>query len=285
MEREQATGRGVGRRAVVAAGLLAGGAGLLWVGREALGPLRDVWDEIEDAPRRVGPRPSPTAVAASDLPTHRHLGGARLVYEIDGRATTLRIEPGFAARLDASLRSHWRAAGWATPARLTSYGTWIAAEGDATSWHHAGRAFDVGRVRSADGTHLASCRYDLWRTTSGASRRAAERAYWALAATLHRDFAFVLTYLFDEAHHSHIHVDDGLSGDGRSSFDRGSRVQVHALQAMCRHIWGHDLSITGRWDGPTREATGAVLDRIGVGGRLASDDGWRAFLTATARRG
>lgn len=274
---------------MIAAGVLAGGAGLVWVGREALGPLDgfidDLADEVGDGPRRVGPRPSPTAVDHIELTAYRHLGGARLVYEIDDRPTTLWMEPSFASRLDASLRSHWQAAGWGTPGRLTSYGTWIGTDGQASSWHHAGRAFDVGRVLGDDGAHLVSCRYDLWGTTSGPARDAAERAYWALAATLHRDFAYVLTYLYDDAHHNHIHVDDALSGGGRSPFTRGARVQVHAIQAMCRHVWGQDVQITARWDGPTREATQAVLEQAGIGGRLSCEEQWHAFLSATARHG
>ena len=275
--------RPIGRRAVITAGLLAGAGGLLWVGRDTIGPIaEDLFDQTQDGVR--GPRPRPSAVDQQGLESYAHLADARLYYEITSRPVAFWMEPGFAQRLDACLRSHWTAQGWATPARLTTYGTWIAADGQADSWHHAGRAFDVGRVVAADGSDLVSCRYDLWGERSGAAKRSAERAYWQLAASLHRDFAYVLTYLFDNAHHNHIHVDDGRSGEGRSSFSRGMRVQVQAVQAMCVHVWGRELDITGSWDAPTRQVTGEILREAGIGGSLVGDAQWHAFLTATAAR-
>lgn len=269
---------------MITAGLLAGAGGLLWAGRDTIGPLaEELFDQAQEGVR-PGPRPRPTAADQAGLESYRHLADARLHYEITGRAVAFSMEPGFARRLDACLRSHWAAQGWETPARLTSYGTWIAADGQTDSWHHAGRAFDVGRVVAADGSELVSCRYDVWGARSGAAKRAAERAYWQLAASLHRDFAYVLTYLFDDAHHNHIHVDDGRSGAGRSSFSRGMRLQVRAVQAMCGHVWDRDVPITGSWDAATRDATGEILREAGIGGRLVGDEQWHAFLTATAGR-
>lgn len=272
----------IGRRAVLAGAAVGGVAAALWAARELSDPVGEFFDESGDAPATA---PDPTAVAPTTLPIHRELAGATLVYEISGDPTPLRIEEVFARRLEDSLRSHWQAAGWGAPATLTSYGTWIDTDGPADSWHHAGRAFDVGRVVSASGDEVVSCRYDRWGDAPAAARRAEESAYWRLAATLHRDFEYVLTYLYDEAHHNHIHVDDGRSRGERSAFRRGSRVQVQAVQAMCRHVWGLDVDVTDRWDDATRAATEGVLDRLGVGGRLTGDEQWHAFLTATARGG
>ncbi len=225
--------RGVRRRTLLTAGLVAAAGGLLWAGRDRLEPIvGGLLDEVQEGVRPPASRPRPVAVDQAELTTYRQLAGARLYYEITDQPTRLAMEPGFADRLAASFGSHWQARGWSTPARLTSYGSWIRTEGEATSWHHAGRAFDVGRVVGTNGRTLVSCRYDVWRGQTGVARRAAERAYWQLAATLHRDFAYVLTYLYDDAHHNHIHVDDAVSGDGLSSFSRGMRVQVHAVAAM-----------------------------------------------------
>lgn len=284
-----------GRRAVIGAAVAAGVGGLAWGAARLtgtdLGELRhrigsgvgDLVDEAQDRAPRVS-RPQSTPRPLSEMTYFTHFAGARLYYEIDGRPSRFAMEPAFAQQLEASLRSHWQAAGWSEPARLTSYGTWIDGEGRSPSWHHEGRAFDIGRVIAADGETLVSCRYDLWRSLSGSARATAERAYWRLAATLHRDFAFVLTYLYDDAHHNHIHVDNGLSGAERSSFRSGMRMQVRDVQAMCRHVWGEPVDATGSWDAPTRRATEAVLDRSGVGGRLTSgDERWHAFLDATAR--
>ena len=272
--------RRISRRALLGLAGLGAAGGAVWV----VGPERiaDVASLVADGTRDVVNRP--VAVASSTLTDYRELAGSALVYEVDGARARFPMEDGFARQLDASLRSHWGAAGWGTPAVLTSYGTWRAgpAPGETgTSWHHAARAFDVGTVKAGDGTELVSCRYDLWATAPDQEQRAA--AYWRLAATLHRDFEFVLTYLYDDAHHNHIHVDNGRSGSGTSTFRRTSRVQVQAVQAMCRHVWGRPVDVTGHWDRPTRNATSEVLDQLGVGGALtAGQKSWQAFLSATA---
>ncbi|MDO5697654.1 MAG: hypothetical protein Q4G51_06730 [Dermatophilus congolensis] len=283
-----------GRRAVLGGAIALGVGGLAWTGSrfvdgglggvgERIGSgLDELFDEArEEIPR--SPRPQSTPRPLSAMTYYTRFAGARLVYEVDGRPSRFAMDPSFAGQLETSLRSHWEAAGWAAPARLTSYGTWIDGAGRSPSWHHEGRAFDIGRIISGDGETLVSCRYDLWKSQTGRARAAAERAYWGLAATLHRDFSFVLTYLYDDAHHNHIHVDNGLSGAERSTFRR-HRIQVGDVQAMCRHVWGEQVEITGAWDSATRSATEAVLERTGIGGRLTSgDEHWHAFLDATAR--
>lgn len=277
--------RTLARRAVLAAGLAGAGA-LVWTGADEIrSATRRVADGLsEAADNGVRARPRPQAVGVESLTSYDDLAGARLIYEINGRATRFAIEPSFARQLDASLRSHWQAAGWASPARLTSYGTWIRADGEADSWHHAGRAFDVGRVIAADGRELVSCRYDVWGSRTGAAHDTAAKAYWRLAATLHRDFASVLTYAFDAAHHNHIHVDNGVSGAEQSTFRRWSTNQVQGVQGILRHVWGRPVEISGSWDGATEEAAAAVLAGIAQGDDLGDPTVWRAFLTASARQ-
>lgn len=279
--------RGLTRRETIQAGLAAIAVSALWVGRE---PVGDAIGEVAASVGDVLPRggsggyAAPTAAPQEAMERRTELGGARLVYEITDQATGFYMEPEFAAQLDSSFRSHWEASGAATPARLTTYGSWLStADNPNVSWHHSGRAFDVGRVIAADGTVLVSCRYDLWGGSRGAAEARAARAYWKLAATLHRDFEHVLTYLFDSAHHNHMHVDNSVSGASQSSFRRGSHNQVQALQAMCTHVWDRPVEITGRWNSDTRRALEDVLRVTGAADRFGSDDSWRAFLTATAR--
>lgn len=290
MPSDDRPGRGPSRRAVLTAvGLAAGG--LLWANSDRIvPPLRDAVDDFADGidtPARLPPRRDPTPVHIAQLTGYERLGGSRLVYEVDASTTRLAMQQDFATRLDASFRSHWQATGWGVPSQLWSYGTWINLDArPRASWHHEGRAFDLSRVRTSGGRELVNCRYDRWGSTTGARRAELERSYWRMTATLHRDFASVLTYLYDAAHHNHIHVDDGRSDAEGSTFSSGSRIQVQAVQAMCRHVWRLDVEPTGRWDGATRSATGEILDRIGVGGRLTGGrDEWRAFLGATARSG
>ena len=228
-------------------------------------------------------RESASCVPRSALTPRRDLAGLPLVYEPDGRRSAFWFDAAFADRLEA-----W-VAGLAEvlpqrPTTLTTYGSWIDGRGSCDSWHHAGRAFDLARVRLADGSEV-SCRYDRWRTLTGTDLERAQRAYWALAAGLHARFSYVLTYLYDGAHANHVHVDNGRSGDGDPTFRSGSRVQVQAVQAICRHLWEEPVELTGAWDGPTRRSVGRLLERLGLDDTLSSTGTWQAWLTASAARG
>lgn len=224
-----------------------------------------------------------SCVARDSLDTHRTLAGAPLIYEIDDRASRFWFDTGFHAQLE-----QWAAAlgeGWGSrPERWFTYGSWTNGGSACDSWHNAGRAFDLARVRLADGTTL-SCRYDQWRDGSGAALQRSRRAYWSLAAGLHSHFAYVLTYLYDSSHANHIHVDNGRSGRGMSTFSTGSRVQVQAVQAICTYVWDEPVELSGRWDTVTRQAGDRVLERIGLSGSVSDgDEEWRAFLGASATR-
>lgn len=226
-------------------------------------------------PSRVA-RPRATCVDASAMATYDTLGGARLVYEVTERPAGFRIEPAFAGQFEGWL-AEWNARTGSTARSLRTYGAWLADDGSCDSWHHAGRAFDVARVLGDTG-ELVSCRYDLWGADPAEGRLA---AYWALAASLHAHFAYVLTYRFDAAHANHIHVDNGLSGPERSAFSGRSRVQNQAVQEICRHVWAVPVPDTGQWDAATRDAVRTVLDGLGVRGSLTDQDVWQEFLRAS----
>jgi len=228
-------------------------------------------------------RETATCVARGSLELHRTLGGLPLVYEVNRRRTAFPFDPVFFGRLES----------WATgltdrlparPQELWTYGSWTDGGSACDSWHHAGRAFDLAGVTLADGS-VVSCRYDQWRSLDGVQLDAARRRYWALAASLHQRFAYVLTYLYDNVHTNHIHVDNGRSGDADSTFSSRSAVQVQAVQAVCRYLWDTPVELTGQWDGATRAAAGGVLERLGLDGTLAAPGSWTGFLAASAARG
>ncbi|GMA39614.1 hypothetical protein [Mobilicoccus caccae] len=274
------------RRALLTTGAVAALGGAVWFAADRGIHIGDVVDDLSeglDGLERPQPGASVTPVPASDLTAYDRIAGSRLHYEASGAPSSFRMGSGFAEKLDASLTSHWQATRWGVPSQVWSYGTWVDLDArPRPSWHHEGRAFDLTSVRTSDDDVLVSCRYDRWGGTSGPERADHEREYWRLAATLLRDFGTVLTYLFDEAHHDHIHVDDGRTPEGRSEFRR-TRTQVHGVQAICTHVWGVDVPITGRWDARTREATTGVLADLGVGGRLTQGQKqWHAFLGAAA---
>jgi hypothetical protein len=230
------------------------------------------------------PDPAPDAycVDRGSLITREHLGGARLVYDISGTEQSFRFDQGFYRQLDAWLEDYLKLSRTSRPDRITTFGSWLDGQPACDSWHDAGRAFDLSRL-AVGGEVTASCRYDVWKDYTGARLRWFRTRYWALAASLHLHFAYVLTYLYNEGHHNHIHIDNGRSGEGMSEFSPRSPSQVQAVQAMLTHIWGRRVPITGDWDDQTQDATGRVLDNTEVGGTV--DDGadhWHTFLRRTA---
>jgi hypothetical protein len=236
---------------------------------------------LPDLPRVARERPS--CVSRSSLPRYDRLAGLPLVYEVNRRRSEFAIDEGFAGQLEGWLADLRELTGWRLQ-QVRTYGTWTDGGSSCSSWHDAGRAFDLARLRLAGGTEV-SCRYDLWRDTSGRELTRARRAYWAVAASAHRHFAYVLTYLYDAQHHNHIHVDNGRSGAGPSSFSSRSPAQVQAIQGILTHLWDLPVEVTGRWDTATRAATESVLAGLAVGDDLAADVTWAGFLTASVGRG
>jgi len=251
---------------------LLGGAGLGLVAAGATGCGVDLSDLGAERPS-CAPR--------SALDGHDDLAGAPLIYEVDERGRTFAFDGPFYERLLDWL-GFFRSVAGVEVTEIRTYGSWTDGGVRCGSWHNAGRAFDLARLR-AGGRDLVSCRYDEW--GSAADRRGALRRYWATAAALHHHFADVLTYLFDDVHQNHIHVDNGRTGTELSTFrDGASRVQNHAVQAICTHVWERPVPIDGTWADPTRAAVAAVADEIGSAGDLTDPEAWRAFLTASAAR-
>jgi len=228
-------------------------------------------------------RESATCVPRDALDSHRSLSGLPLVYEVNARPSAFRFDGAFFTRLEA----------WADglvevlpsqPEELFTYGSWTNGRSACDSWHNSGRAFDVARLRLADGS-VVSCRYDQWRNLGGTRLEAARRRYWCLAASLHQRFAYVLTYLYNAQHANHIHVDNGRSGNAESTFSARSEVQVQAVQAICSYLWDTPVELTGEWDSATRTAAGQVLDRLGLDDAMDAPGSWTGFLAASASRG
>lgn len=228
--------------------------------------------------------PNPTCVARAELDRHGTLGKAKLVYDINQRATTFSFDSGFYAQLGGWLEFFLAESGLASPTQIWTYGSWIDGGAECDSWHDSGRAFDLSRMRQGQQVQV-SCRYDIWKDYAADQLAFHRRRYWALAASLHHEFAYVLTYLYNAQHHNHIHIDNGISGPEKSIFNPKSAVQVQAVQAICTYLWDKPLEITSDWDAPTKQATEAILEQLGAGELTDSADVWRAFLVASIRRG
>jgi hypothetical protein len=261
------------------AGIATAAAGTLAI-RGDLPGLPGIPGLLEPTPREVFADPVP--VDYTDLQPRTRVGPAAYVYEVSGRPATYYVDAAFGERLDAWTALHRLHTGQA-PDEVRSYGAWV--RGRPRSWHSSGQAFDLARLR-ADGRDLVSLRYDQWRDAPASELRRRLKDYWRVAAGLHHEFADVLTYLYDDAHANHIHVDTGRFGVERPRLIRRSRVQVQAVQAMCQHVWERtDVEITGEWDDATRAATGVILDRVGGPGELhESREAWQSFMAATMRQ-
>ena len=231
----------------------------------------------EPAPPELHLDPQP--VDFRDLQARRRIGSATHAYEVTARPSTFYVTEPFGARLDRWLALHRSHMGQA-PDEIRSYGAWVA--GVATSWHGSGEAMDIARLR-AGGKDVTSLRQDLWRDAPAGELRRRLALYWRTAAGLHHEFADVLTYLFDDAHGNHIHVDLGRFGPEQPRLIRRSHAQVQAVQAMCRHVWGRtDVEVTGHFNDVTRDATTRILEQAGGPGELADTrEAWQAFMVAT----
>ncbi|MGJ3507176.1 hypothetical protein [Enemella sp. A6] len=236
----------------------------------------------------VGPEPSDPkrrerCAGRLEMTMQETVGGAQLVYEDTGGAQAFPFEAAFHGQVEAWFDT-WQAKTGLTATTIRTYGAWIDGGSDCgSSWHHAGRAFDIAGINDGDRV-LVSCREDRWKGLSPAEQTSHRRRYWMLAASLHLHFAYVLTHLYDPAHDNHIHIDNGVSGSGMSTFDTGSRVQNQAVQAICRYLWDVPCKITGSWDRQTRRASDAVLERLGTRSRLTRGENWAVFLDGSIAR-
>ncbi len=267
----------VGRRGVLAIGAL-GALGLAGGGYALTAAGRSSYPVTMTRETRS----RPVVTERGELTPRASIGPARHRYEVNGLATAYYATGEMAERLEAWLTLHRQHTGQA-PDRVFTYGAWT--RGDGTSWHHSGEAIDIAALRRG-GTDVASARYDRWRDDPAPEVRGRLRTYWQLAAGLHLQFADVLTYLYDDRHTNHIHVDTGRFGPtGAPRLIERSRVQTQALQAMCVHVWGRrGVQVTGELDSPTRDATTAILrDHGGLGEITDGVEAWRAFLVATMR--
>ena len=198
------------------------------------------------------------------------VGGAPIGYEISGVEQGWRADPAFVELLEAWAADWVALSGLGPIRRISTYGVFV---DKCDSWHAAGRAFDFATVEH-DGITV-SCRYDLY--GDGAAELP---LYWRLAASLNKWFTYTLTYSYNEQHHNHIHIDNGVSGYEATGFSERSNAQVQAVQGIARHVFGLPVAESGRYDGETREAVREIQRGAGITVPLRDPEGWRAFLDA-----
>lgn len=213
--------------------------------------------------------------------------GQPTYYEPNGARTSFSYNPTFHDQLSTWLEFWYvnTPYNYRKPFHVYSYGAYVAKGDDA---HAYGRGFDLARIFVTDGGTLDrkfTGRYDLWSQYGAADKALARRHYWATAASAHYHFRDVLTYLFNAAHHNHIHIDNTVSG-GTSTFDTTSHAQTQHVQACLDYLWGKAVAIDGVWGAQTRDASTSVLRRIGQSSlTLTTKANWLAFNRACMRKG
>jgi hypothetical protein len=253
------------RAGVMAAGVVLGGSTPLWL------PAR--------------------ASAHGTIETFSGIWGQRTVYEVTGDLTDFGYRPAFHDRM-ASWLEYWYTntpTNFLKPIRVWTLG--VHNDSRPSEAHNAGRGFDLTRIYATgtDGDlhRRFFGRYDIWKDFDADSLAATRKSYWATAASAHHHFQHVLTYPYNTDHHSHIHIDNLVSGDGNSSFHTDSEAQVLNVQACCRFIWGKSTTVDGIWGPQTSNHSTDVLRRIGRGSGtiVSSQANWLAFNTASLRKG
>ena len=183
-------------------------------------------------------------------------------YGVRGIAINFHVPEEFEDTLDACFNDLWHICPLGRAQTILSAGTY---SNRPPSQHARGRAMDIDAI--------------LWtqRRFVTLAYPQDEVFYLAVESVLRRHFDYVLTYLYNTAHHDHFHVDK----TGRVGFGT-SQTKVLYLQAYCRHVLGVPVGIDGAWGPNTEEGLEHAQEVLGVNGDLRQVERWRAFLESAA---
>lgn len=237
----------------------------------------------------LGTAGSAEAVA---LESHSEVWDQRTFYEGSGRPTSFRYNPGFYQQCETWLAFYYSHTpnNWLTPFDVWCDGVYV----DKAGMHGQGRAFDLTRIYAiVSGTRVKTfdAHYDEWHKLSeGPTKALVRKRYWATVASLNYHFTYVIHYLWDSVHETHVHFDNQVSGSGLGVFSTSHRVQVLSTQAVLRYVFGYSTGIDGSFGPQTDSHSRDVLAKLGrSGGLTTSAANWRAFneagtLWGTGRR-
>jgi hypothetical protein len=185
-------------------------------------------------------------------------------YGVRGRPHDFHVTQSFEDALDACFAELWRVCPLDRAEAILSAGTYADRAG---SQHSRGMAMDIDAI--------------LWpqRRFVTLDYPTDKSFYIAVEAILRRHCDFVLTYVYNAAHHDHFHVDKaGQMGFGKS------RSKTCFIQSLCRHVLGISVAVDGRWTPETEEALESAQRSLGVTSDVRQLDSWRNFLKAAAER-
>lgn len=278
----------VGRRAVLAGGVgavLGTAFSTIKVGA-AGAPSQPANEPAVHGPEEIQPA---ACVDPGSLPSYDSVGGVPTWYEIDDAASSFLYDQAFYDRCADWVQFFTDNTPWGMPTRIDSYGTYSDRGDGCVSLHNYARAFDIAEIytaRNGDSLAMVSMRYDLWKDAPEEEFIRWRTHYWAAAGSIWHHFQWALSYYYNEAHWSHIHFDNDVSGSGYPTFGSGSSSQVQFVQAACSFVWGIPTDVDGVWGPQTEGNSGLVLERIGRPGEtLDTQDTYLAFCQSTCRKG
>lgn len=234
-----------------------------------------------------------TAVCGAVVTAQSEISNRPTYYEPTGVATSFSYDSTFYSRLE-TWWNFWYAntpSAWVTPGRIWGLGAYMDRMDGCVSMHNYGRALDITRMYMTNSSSVLvkvfDGRYANWKTQTGSTLTTTRKRFWATVASLHYHFRSVLTYMYDSAHEDHVHVDNGYSGDGNSTFATNVYPQVQHVQACLVYIWGYTtVPLDGIWSQSTADAARAALGRIGITGWITdSQYNWLQFNKASLRFG
>lgn len=183
-------------------------------------------------------------------------------YGVRGDPHNFHVPTNFQAALEEAFADLWEICPLGPARTILSAGTY---SNRPPSHHATGRAMDIDAI--------------LWPERSFVTLNFPTDTvfYLAVESVLRRHFDYVLTYLYNNAHHDHFHVDQaGQVGFGKS------RTKTNYVQAYCAHVLGLPTEVDGVWGSDTDEGLERAQSILEVPGDLRSLDRWKEFLRAAA---
>lgn len=241
-------------------------------------PETEVCGSLDDfSSEQLVPELEEDPAAAGGLVTVSKLDGVPLFFArgVTPRPQSFPIEPGFRDMLVATVKSvrHRAPRSFGDLKRITSAGAFVQKPGR----HGEGRAFD----------------HDAWtfehvdirplRKDHASDSLAQRQRYWALAAIMRSQGAFVLHGFFDAAHRDHIHQDNSKS----VHFEASSEATVKLAQAVCNDIFRQSprLDVDGAFGPKTKAAVRDAMNRVDLPGDVNDRAQWKRFLLRSGRLG
>lgn len=183
-------------------------------------------------------------------------------YGSRGRSLTFTIDRSFKRKLTACFDEMFEACPLGKPEIITCAGIYHPNHTNTGSQHREGKAFDFDAA--------------FWHNHTLITKKFHHNKdlYLGIECFLRIHFGIVLNYFYNQKHEDHWHFDDSVVVDFRTSY----RSSTLHLQLLLTHIYDTPVVIDGLWGPQTDRAIKAILNRLGLSGRITTITTYKAFL-------